>query len=342
MELLRTGELPRRADQSAAWQELTILGFARRTGRQKVLALDPSHRQDVEALLDRCWPTWRETLEALEQASLPPTPAGLRDLQARERRQRLPSDLSGRLNRRTATALVGGYSKGASVEIPEVDITHDFLVRLRPHAGLQVRRGAAVHHGRDLAALLGEVVVTSRALQDGTRVEGDHPRALLTVENQGPYLDLPAPEGWLVALLPGWDTRPVGPLLEAFPGAPWVHFGDLDPNGVRILHELRHLDPEVRWFVPDFWSELAPRRCHRGWPEGLVTPEDPPLVRLLAARGEWLEQEPLVVDPRLAEALLAQVQREPSPETARRTVGSGELRHPDASGRLPGSIPPLP
>ncbi len=316
LELMTTGELPLRAEQAAAWRELGILGLARRTGRQKVLALDPAHRQDVEALLDRCWPAWRDTLEALEQAGLPPTPAGLRDLQTRERRQRLPADLAGRLNRRTARALVGGDSKGAPVEIPQVDITQDFLVRLRPHEGLRVRRGREVHRGRDLAALLGEVVVTSRALQDGTVVEGDPPRALLTVENQGPYLDLPAPEGWLVALLPGWDTRPTGPLLAAFPGVPWIHFGDLDPNGVRILRELRRLDPRVRWFVPDFWAELGPRPYRRGWPEDLVNPEDPPLVRRLAARGEWLEQEPVAVDPRLVGALLAQVQEEPTGRTA--------------------------
>ncbi len=318
LELLASGELPRRAEQDAAWQELSVLGFARRTGRARVLALDPAHRHHVEALLDRCWPDWRATRQALQGESLPPTPAGLRELQNRQRREQLPSDLSGRLNRRTATALVGGYSKGAAVEIPQVHITSDFLVRLRPHEGLRVRRGPEVHSGSDLEALLGEVVVTSRALQDGTMVEGQPPRALLTVENQGPYLDLPRPEGWLVALLPGWDTRPVRPLLRAFPGVPWVHFGDLDPNGVRIIRELGSLDGQVRWFVPEFWAEHPPRPYRKGWPEGLVTPNDPALVRRLAAQGCWLEQEPLVVDPRLRAALLAQV-RGRAPE-----VGHGE------------------
>src|SRR6266852_1059017 len=85
--------------------------------------------------------------------------------------------------------------------------------------------------------ILDEVVTTERALRDGARLAGTLPRALLLVENLGPYLDLCAPEGWLVAHVPGWNTVTIRLLLEQMPAIPLVHFGDLDPNGVRIaLH----------------------------------------------------------------------------------------------------------
>ena len=60
---------------------------------------------------------------------------------------------------------------------------------------------------------------------------------------------------------------------------------------------------DLRWLVPDFWAEHLPAARPCRWPEGLVRPDDPPLVRRLAEEGHWLEQEPLVVDPRLEEVL---------------------------------------
>lgn len=303
LELLVRGELPRRVEQAEAWEELIRLGWTRRSGRVRLMTLEPSRRPRVEAALDSCWPGWRTVREDLEQEGLSPNPEGLRELENRRRCEHLPAALSGRLNRRTAAALVGGDSKGGPVQIDGVQVSRDFLVRLRPHEGLQVGRDGQVLDGSGLARVLGELTLTSRALQDGTRLLGPPPRALLTVENQGPYLDLPRPEGWLVALLPGWHLDPVRPLLHAFPQAPWIHFGDLDPNGVRIAHKLQGMSRDLRWLVPDFWAEHLPAARPRRWPEGLVRPDDPPLVRRLAEEGRWLEQEPLVVDPRLEEVL---------------------------------------
>jgi hypothetical protein len=303
LELLVRGELSRRVEQAEAWEELIRLGWTRRSARARLLTLEPSRRPRVEATLDSCWPGWRTVREDLEQEGLSPNPEGLRELENRRRREHLPEALSSRLNRRTAAALVGGYSKGAPAEIDGVQVSRDFVIRVRPHEGLQVGRDGQVLDGSGLARVLGELTLTSRALQDGTRLLGPPPRALLTVENQGPYLDLPRPEGWLVALLPGWHLDPVRPLLQAFHQAPWFHFGDLDPNGVRIAHKLQGMGRDLRWLVPDFWAEHLPAARPSRWPEGLVRPDDPPLVRRLAEEGRWLEQEPLVVDPRLEEVL---------------------------------------
>jgi hypothetical protein len=140
-------------------------------------------------------------------------------------------------------------------------------------------------------------------LRDGVRLEGSI-RALLLVENLGAYLDLEAPEGWVIAHVPGWDTATVRAFLDGLRGVPVVHFGDLDPNGLLIVEHLRRLCPELVWAVPEFWGEyVAERGLARSWPEELVLEESPALVRELAARGLWLEQECIVLDARLRQWL---------------------------------------
>ena len=153
--------------------------------------------------------------------------------------------------------------------------------------------------------VLGEVSIPERALLDGLAFEGAI-RAVLLVENLGAWRDLCPPPGWLLAHVPGWDTATVGHLLDRIEGVPVVHFGDLDPNGVRIMLHLRRRAPNLKWFLPEFWFEFVdvcglPSR----WPEDLDLDFAPAPVRSLAARGLWLEQERIVLDPRMADALEA-------------------------------------
>ena len=59
-------------------------------------------------------------------------------------------------------------------------------------------------------------------------------------------------------------------------------------------------------FVPEFWTELVETKGLPGmWPEDLDLGEAPALVRDLASRGLWLEQEPVAVDARTPSALEA-------------------------------------
>jgi hypothetical protein len=85
-----------------------------------------------------------------------------------------------------------------------------------------------------------------------------------------------------------------------------LHFGDLDPNGVRILQHLRRLRPDLLWFVPKFWQELVSTKgLPTTWPAELDLRDAPELVHHLARHGLWLEQESLALDPRLPAALEA-------------------------------------
>lgn len=303
LELAETGELRRRRSNAAAWDELLQVGWARRTSRGPVLAL--AERDEVEGLLERMWPGWRQVASELRQAGLSYDERGLDELELRQRASRASAlELPARLNRHTQRSLHGRHSKARSLRPSTlVESTEDWLLRLRPNPGLRVRLGERSLEGCEVAAVLGELAVGERALRQGLAFEGVLPRAVLTVENLGAFVDLPPPEGWLVAFVPGWDTAPARALLDRLGSVPFAHFGDLDPAGVAIVRHLRRLRPDLAWVVPDFALEYPP--LEKAWPEGLLDPQDPPLLHELARAGRWLEQEALVLDPRLLPALEA-------------------------------------
>ena len=310
IELLHTGETRRRRLQEQACDALAELGWARRTGRSDVLSLDPLAVSAIEATLAGVWPGWRELLSRLVDEGLPATPGGVRELERRRRVDAVDgAALPERLNRRTAAAIVGRHAKARlgpfeGVVFEDVDLTDDGLVRMRPSGGLRVALRHAEVDARDLASLLGELVVTDRALRDGTRLCGRTPRAVLTVENLGAYQDLAAPDDVLVVHVPGWNTRTTKALLDGLEEVPVLHFGDLDPNGVAIVQHLRRWRLDVRWLVPPFWEEYLPTKgLLRTWPEGEMPEDAPSWVRALPSRGRWLEQESVVVDARFADAL---------------------------------------
>lgn len=142
------------------------------------------------------------------------------------------------------------------------------------------------------------------------RLVGDT-EAVLTVENLGAWRDLPAHGRWLYVYVPGWNTTPVRQLLASLPAVPVVHFGDLDPNGFRIYRHLREYVPDLAWLVPEFWGELVAMHAQkRDWPEDLDLTGTPELVPALARQSLWLEQERLVLDPRLGAALESAAQAE--------------------------------
>lgn len=78
----------------------------------------------------------------------------------------------------------------------------------------------------------------------------------------------------------------------------------MDPNGVRIFHHLRSVRPGLRWFTPGFWIDYVERNdLRKDWPEAFESFEEPELLRKLRREGKWLEQESIVLDPRLLDEL---------------------------------------
>lgn len=309
LELLARGALKRRRAQAAAWDALAELPWAKRTGRRDELGLVESRRGELVALLNRAWPAWGEGLAALTARGLTPTPEGWAALEDAERAEGLPA-LPNQLNRRTAAALAAPHSKATLTErrlaaLGDVEPTHDGSVRLRPPKGLVARCSRGTVDLASVAAVLGEVSLPERSLRAGLELEGPV-RAALLVENLGAFCDLAPLPGWLFAHVAGWDTATVARLLERLAHVSVIHFGDLDPNGVRIFQHLRGLRRDLRWFVPPFWEELVEAKGLCGeWLDDLDLRDAPELVQRLARQALWLEQEPVAVDPRTPAALEA-------------------------------------
>ena len=272
-------------------------------------------RVELADLTGRVWPAWGDVLTDLVAAGLPPTPDGYGRLLDLERAAAIP-ELPDRINRRTAASLAASHSKASLTRarrgvLGATHTSHDGSIRLRPPTGLSARTDKGVVDLSGIAAMLGEVSIPERALLDGLAFEGTI-RAVLLIENLGAWRDLPPPPGWLLAHAPGWDTATVDHLLDRMEGIPVVHFGDVDPNGVRIMLHLRRRAPNLKWFLPEFWFELADAYGIRTkWPRDLDLDFAPAQVRELAARGLWLEQERIVLDPRMSDALEAALDVEP-------------------------------
>lgn len=309
LELLHYGRLPRRKSQHEAWTWLAGLPWTRSAKRHDELVIVQTSRPELEEVLDRRWPPWRDTRDRLAKAGLPITHDGWRKLRDQERANAARS-LPRRLNAKTAAAHVGPHSKASlsrtrRTALADVEITHDGIVRFRPNKGLILQAGATRIEGSVLVDIAGEIMLNERALIDGTTLAGPRPAAILLVENQGPYLDLRTPDDdWMVVHVPGWNTLPAKLLLDQFDTVPLLHFGDLDPAGARIVNHLRSSFPKLQWAVPGFWKEYLPEHGQKGdWPSYLDLTAAPSLVRELADARLWLEQETISLDDRLPRAL---------------------------------------
>lgn len=309
LELLVRGLLKKRQAQVAAYDGLAELPWTRATGRRDEIRLVEERRTELAALIERVWPAWRDCLAELTARGFPPTPDGWGQLEDALRAEGLPP-LPELLNRRTAAAFAAPHSKSTLTErrraaLGQTEATHDGTVRLRPPRGLVARTRRGMVDLTAVSDVLGEVAVPERAFLEGFAFDGTI-RAVLLVENLGAWRDLPAPDGWLLAHVPGWDTATAVHLLERVDHVPALHFGDLDPNGVRIFFHLRERRRDLIWFVPSFWRELVDSHSQRGaWPDDLDLSEAPALVRDLAVRGLWLEQERIVLDGKICDALEA-------------------------------------
>ena len=314
VELVHTERLKRRENQREAWEWLAQLRWTKATGRRDELALAAGMRSEIEEVLDRRWPEWRGARTRLVEAGLPVTHEGWKALQDTERAGRAGT-LPRRLNAKTAAAYVGPHSKAGLTDARRTalagsEVTRDGIVRLRPNNGLMLEAADRRVDASMFVDIAGEVVLNERALRDGTRLTGVRPSAALLVENLGPYVDVPAPDNWMVIHVPGWNTATATLVMDQLDGIPILHFGDLDPQGAEIVSHLRRQYPRLRWVVPEFWKECVPDRAlKRPWPRDLDLTGAPTLVHELKDSRLWLEQETITLDPRLPGAIEQEAHR---------------------------------
>ena len=212
------------------------------------------------------------------------------------------------LNIRVAAALSGSSSKGmpdmaalASMGVSKV--VRDGGVRIRATASLVVGEMDI----SPILTLLGEVSLPVRLLGDGLSVVSTA-HSVLVVENEGVFAEVRPEAGWLTVMAPGTDTAGTSSLLRRLTPRRVVHFGDLDTAGMAAAGRTRSAALESghahHWLVPPWVTAMLPSRgrFHR-WPDKIPAwARTDTLIGMVQAE-QWLEQEVMVMDPRLSQAL---------------------------------------
>lgn len=304
LTLWQSGSITRSAARGALIEHLLDAGLLGRTTRAHEYALPNTRRDQFATFLSNIWLQWQETLAALSDAGLPTTAEGLVQLQ---RGTPLAGTLPPLLHYKTYQARFAMHSKAAATTPPPgSELTNDDVLRLRTPAGFRLTIDDKRIECDALMEIAGEVVLPERALRRLVATDAE-PRCLLTVENLGAYVDLPEQDGLLLLHQPGWNSRLALMFIERLSvSIPWYHFGDLDPKGLAIYQSLNAGTRCPQLWIPDFWLDYEETHAlplDKPW-----TPVSPrlvkhPLVRSLVDQGRWLEQEALVIDPRIKQAL---------------------------------------
>jgi hypothetical protein len=186
-------------------------------------------------------------------------------------------------------------------------VTTDEVLRLRSfNTSFKLfRDGKVVIDADEETRIRTEVLIPQRMMLDISQVSASEGTLLVTVENLGAFVDFPVFEGVLLIYSPGQDFSAVARLINKyFDEFNWVHFPDLDPNGIKIAEQMASaLGRESAIWFPSFW-EQARRKSMIGsqkvkW-SAIEIPS--PLCRL-ARNEQWVEQEVLVADQRFEKAI---------------------------------------
>jgi len=218
-------------------------------------------KSQIEIRLNNLWPTRDSDTLLLYKNSLDPlNPKHLQYLPALRKQTSSKHKI---INRRSLYSASGIGPKQKSLLINAADnvvITHDAISRFRPNSGLVLKIGSYSLNFDDVIETLHEFSLSERALMKEVEFKGKLPKTIITVENLGSYIDIVLPDNVLVIFSPGSDLRSATQLMKYFPEVNWIHFGDIDPEGMQIAHNLaKVLSREVNIYIPSFTREYISR-----------------------------------------------------------------------------------
>lgn len=315
LKLLLAGELKNTATSRDLILQLDEIGIIVPSRRPAFFQLVADRSADLETYLSNRWPQFQDCARHFrDNKQLTVGVANLRAL--RRNALGIPEGFS-RLNRKTWSAWAGAHSKSREASPPEgLVLTTDGVLRVRANEGLSISFG----HGDDFQLspwqrIISETILPERAFNNSWHLSGRHPHLVLTVENLGAFVDIKKPDDCLMLYSPGWDDSLAVRFISRLPNnIPWLHFGDLDPNGLRIGNVLLagNRGPEI-WLprTADKLLESHRLRLVKPWS---LSPLDYPILtnvtlKALVEANCWLEQEAMVLLPGFHEELEALCRR---------------------------------
>ncbi|KUM03718.1 hypothetical protein KIF53_15975 [Chromobacterium subtsugae] len=302
LNLLLQGEIRRAVTSAPLIEHLDDLGIVIPIRERKdIFQLVPVRLTDYRHYLAVRWPDYAIAEAHFTGLNEKASAAGLREL--RREHLDLPTGIK-RLNRKTWSAFAGAHSKSRETATPTgVTLTTDDLLRARVNDGLCLQGPSGEYFDLTLwQRLTTEVILPERAFDAEWQFIGTFPDFILTVENLGTFVDLPKPPGCLLLHSPGWNTALASRLIGCLPSEiPWVHFGDLDPNGIRIPEALEVAERHPVFWIPDATAVVVDTHSlpfRAPWPDCTVL-SHPTLLRLKETQ-RWLEQETIILTPEFA------------------------------------------
>ncbi len=265
--------------------------------RQSIWTARPSAVPSMKERLAALLPTWEQDFALLRRINRSPfEPSDIAALPMLRRQVSAPASMT---NRRNWNAAVGlGPKHMAKVTAPAL-LTRDWVLRFRPNEGLAgVSEDGTIVDFSERACREHECAISERGWMKIQSLCHTMPQLVITCENIGAYVDLPVDHATLVIYAPGADIEVAVSLLKMLPTIPWLHFGDLDPEGVQIGHHLAAaLGREVRLFIPSFAPDYldAARAVKTTW--GAIPTV--PLFAHLKKKRERIFQEVFMLDTRL-------------------------------------------
>jgi hypothetical protein len=304
MELAVAGWLPSRQAIKPLTEELRRLAWVMPADGRYVI--NPNKKDNIETLLDRTWPSWRDIAQRMEgdytdEKHRQVTRTGAGTLNVNNWLD------TGRVyNEKTVSALAGAHSK-SKVKLSGITSIRDYASRLRPNRGLEIHKQGKTWDAIEMAEIFGEILVSERSVREGYCFQGTMPRGILVCENPAAYYDVVVDGDIMVILGMGNNQPAVIATIELLPcNIPVFWFGDLDAEGVSIRRSFLNLcRSPARAAIPEFWEEYmdAFARPAQGSWQGIDVSMEPAIVKTLSRKDEWLEQEPVAIDPRFKDWL---------------------------------------
>lgn len=272
-----------------------------RAGIWLVLASEvPSLTDRLSALL----PSWQTDLQLLGTLGLDPfDPYVIQNIAA----LRTTPAVTGLLHRKSWNAATAAGSKIPSRISSGATLTDDWNLRGRCNCALRLRMPQGHVDLEEQTRVQTEFSIPERGWIQSQGFFGALPRAVITVENVGPFVDLVLPEATVVLYSQGNAVQGAAAVVRALPSAIWIHFADLDSAGVDAGRKISKLSQRpLIAFVPSFVEEYAHRSlpATRTWSRPLF---DHPFIRVLAEQNRWMEQEVFILDDRLTADLAAAI-----------------------------------
>ncbi|MHC1698988.1 MAG: Wadjet anti-phage system protein JetD domain-containing protein [Geobacteraceae bacterium] len=308
IRLLKFGEITCSKTIESHIERCSKLRWAVPSGRKNHYLLTDLGRENIPEYLVNQWTEWEVYCEKLNLADCELSVDGVR---AFERLEKITGvELPLRIHHKTLACCGGRHSKsGISKSLEKIAassvVTTDQILRISANTGLKIKISPYTEISCDqIMAVLGEVAIPERAFLDGITITGEMPKAIFTIENRGAYVDFPRINTDILLIhAPGDDTALAIKLLNLLPAnLPCYHFGDIDPKGLKIANSLRRKVPQkMQLFLPGFWADYVNETFtgRKHWPENDIVDLSSDIIRTLRKEKKWLEQERIILDPRL-------------------------------------------